>query len=109
MSNHIKGNWFISVFKLRTMSVVDLRKVANSENYRPTTRRNAINELKYREQVPDQITLSSHIVLYTSLPGDFIEMGVCKSCNNAFHWGDCGGWHNGQHTCHNCMPDDEEE
>lgn len=49
MSNHIKGNWFISVFKLRTMLVVDLRKVANSENYRPTTRRNAINELKYRE------------------------------------------------------------
>ncbi|HAS6055339.1 TPA: hypothetical protein I7122_21645 [Vibrio vulnificus] len=49
MSNHIKGNWFISVFKLRTMLVVDLLKVANSENYRATTRRNAVNELKHRE------------------------------------------------------------
>ncbi|EHK2883961.1 hypothetical protein J7H88_003583 [Vibrio parahaemolyticus] len=42
-------------------------------------------------------------------PVDLSEMGACKSCNNTFHWGDCGEWHNGQHTCHNCMPDDEEE
>ncbi len=42
-------------------------------------------------------------------PVGLSEMGACKSCNNTFHWGDCGEWHNGQHTCHNCMPDDEEE
>lgn len=41
MSNHVKGNWFVSVFKMRTMLVVDLQKIANSNNYRATTRRNA--------------------------------------------------------------------
>lgn len=48
MSNHIKGNWFISVFKMRTMVTVDLIKVVNSENYRETTRRNARLEIDNR-------------------------------------------------------------
>ncbi|CAH8242708.1 conserved hypothetical protein [Vibrio aestuarianus] len=48
MSNHIKGNWFVSIFKMRTMMTVDLVKIANSENYRDTTRRNAWIELDNR-------------------------------------------------------------
>nr|WP_170963419.1 hypothetical protein [Vibrio kanaloae] len=48
MSNHIKGNWFVSLFKMRTMLTVDLVKIANSENYRETTRRNARIELDNR-------------------------------------------------------------
>lgn len=48
MSNHIAGNWFISVKKLHEMVVVDLLKVANSSNYRATTRRNAKLELDNR-------------------------------------------------------------
>ncbi|BAC96907.1 hypothetical protein [Vibrio vulnificus YJ016] len=48
MCNHIKGNWFVSVFKMRTMVTLDLVKIANSENYRETTRRNARLELHNR-------------------------------------------------------------
>ena len=49
MSNHIKGNWFVSLFKMHTMLTVDLVKIANSENYRETTRRNARFELDNRK------------------------------------------------------------
>ncbi len=48
MGNHIKGSWFVSVFKMRTMATVDLVKIANSRSYRETTRRNAWNELDNR-------------------------------------------------------------
>jgi hypothetical protein len=48
MSNHVAGNWFISVFKIRTMLVVDLEKVIANKNYRATTRRNALRELELR-------------------------------------------------------------
>lgn len=48
MSNHIKGNWFISVFRLFFMSNSDLEKVIENKNYRYTTRRNAENELSRR-------------------------------------------------------------
>lgn len=48
MCNHIKGNWFVSVFKMHSMLTVDLVKIANSENYRETTRRNAQLELNNR-------------------------------------------------------------
>ncbi|MBY7902346.1 hypothetical protein [Vibrio vulnificus] len=48
MSNHIKGNWFVSVFKMHFMLTVDLAKIANSENYRESTRRNAQLELDNR-------------------------------------------------------------
>ena len=49
MRNHIKGNWFVSVFQMRTMVTVDLEKIAESENYRETTRRNARFELDNRK------------------------------------------------------------
>lgn len=49
MSNHIKGNWFVSVFQMYYMSTDELMKIADSENYRETTRRNARNELSYRQ------------------------------------------------------------
>ncbi|HAS6603873.1 TPA: hypothetical protein NJ322_004343 [Vibrio parahaemolyticus] len=42
-------------------------------------------------------------------PVDLSDMGACKSCGGAFHWGQCGEWHGNEHTCSNCMPDDEEE
>lgn len=48
MGVHIAGNWFISVFKLRTMVVVDLLKVVKSEHYRESTRRYAQLELDCR-------------------------------------------------------------
>lgn len=37
------------------------------------------------------------------------EAGYCKSCGCAFHWGCCGSWYGGEHTCENCMNDIEEE
>lgn len=40
-SNHIKGNWFISVFKMREMTQKQLESIMHNENYRYTTRRNA--------------------------------------------------------------------
>lgn len=49
MSNHIKGNWFVSVFQMYYMSNQELVKIARSENYRETTRRNAENELNCRQ------------------------------------------------------------
>lgn len=45
MSNHIAGNWFVSVFKMRNMSQKELERIANSKNYRYTTRRTAENIL----------------------------------------------------------------
>lgn len=48
MSNHIAGNWFVSVFKMSMMLTVDLEKIVKSENYRATTRRNAQLELDSR-------------------------------------------------------------
>lgn len=48
MCNHVKGNWFVSIFKMRTMAKVDLENIANSENYRTSTRRNARLELDNR-------------------------------------------------------------
>ena len=48
MSNHVKGNWFVSVFQMYYMSNQELVKIARSENYRETTRRNARNELGLR-------------------------------------------------------------
>lgn len=48
MSNHIRGNWFVSCLKMRSMVTVDLVKIANSENYRESTRRNARLELDNR-------------------------------------------------------------
>lgn len=41
MSNHIKGNWFVSVFQMARMTRGELIKIIKSENYRETTRRNA--------------------------------------------------------------------
>lgn len=49
MSNHIAGNWFISVFKMRVMRTADLIKVAQSPHYRETTRHNALVELDNRK------------------------------------------------------------
>lgn len=49
MSNHIKGNWFVSLFQMRTMLTVELVKISNSPNYRDTTRRNARLELDNRK------------------------------------------------------------
>lgn len=48
MSNHVKGNWFVSVFQMYYMSNQDLVKIVRSENYCETTRRNARNELNCR-------------------------------------------------------------
>jgi hypothetical protein len=48
MGNHIKGNWFTSVFRLLFMSNGELERIIESENYRATTRRNAENELSRR-------------------------------------------------------------
>lgn len=48
MSNHIKGNWFVSVFQLFFMTNKELEKIAKNKNYRFTTRRNAENELSRR-------------------------------------------------------------
>lgn len=41
MSNHIKGNWFVSVFQMQKMSMHQLWAVAINDGYRETTRRNA--------------------------------------------------------------------
>ena len=38
---------------------------------------------------------------------DFSDAGVCKTCGLAFHWNECGGWHAGEHTCFECVPEDE--
>jgi len=48
MSNHIKGNWFVSVFQLFFMSNKELEAIVGNKNYRYTTRRNAENELSRR-------------------------------------------------------------
>lgn len=48
MSNHIAGNWFVSVFQLFFMSNEQLERIAKNKNYRYTTRRNAENELSMR-------------------------------------------------------------
>lgn len=42
MSNHIKGNWFVSVFQMVRMSDSELLEMAKSKNYRESTRRNAL-------------------------------------------------------------------
>ena len=41
MSNHIIGNWFVSLLKMRSMSNEKLNEISINENYRETTRRNA--------------------------------------------------------------------
>lgn len=41
MSDHIKGNWFVSIFKMARMSREELAAIANNHGYRETTRRNA--------------------------------------------------------------------
>lgn len=48
MRNHIKGTWFVSVFKMRNMTDKELQKIIDSDSYRATTRRNALNEMAYR-------------------------------------------------------------
>lgn len=42
-------------------------------------------------------------------PVDHSEAGFCKKCGNAFHWNECGGWHEGQHVCFDCEPEDERD
>lgn len=50
---HKVGNWFVSVFELRLMSLDQLKNIANNTNYRQTTRVNAQNiiNLKFYNQI----------------------------------------------------------
>lgn len=34
---------------------------------------------------------------------EYDDAGFCKSCGQAFCWGDCGTWFDGEHCCGNCM------
>lgn len=49
MSNHIAGNWFVSVAKMVRMSNKDLSAIANNKNYRESTRQNARVTLSDRQ------------------------------------------------------------
>lgn len=49
MSNHLKGNWFVSVFRMHFMSSECLAEIEASGNYRETTRRNAKSALLRRK------------------------------------------------------------
>ena len=42
-------------------------------------------------------------------PLDFSYAGFCIHCQNAFCWGHCGGWYNGDHTCNICRELEEDE
>lgn len=33
---------------------------------------------------------------------DHSDAGFCKTCGQGFHWGNCGGWVDGNHECNNC-------
>lgn len=39
---------------------------------------------------------------------DHSRLGVCARCGQGFHWGECGGWEQGQHVCDNCSEDEDE-
>ena len=41
-------------------------------------------------------------------PVDQADMGKCSECCCVFHWGQCGTWNDGQHTCNDCITDKEE-
>lgn len=60
MSNHIIGNWFVSVFQMAKMSTYELDEISNNTNYRFTTRRNAKLWSNYKRHIFNENSSISH-------------------------------------------------